>query len=356
MSVLLFLVALATNHKVQLRGFGHETIQLHPHDTVEATVVTPGLTLLIPRVEGFFAEVYQPREDANILAGSITAKNSAIGAFFPSTGKVLITASAPANLTYFTFDNPKHCVRFIVSTSAIDFFSAVEPPTDGNLTIQNNQRVCILHVSDAPVDVDMKYSTEEDYDILYFRSGDKDEVALSGTGEHHASDVRMSQFVWVSDKTMLSKSFDITWKSASTLPPLHSNFSAHSWASSSSAEIIYDYERSASSATKMEYENARVNWYSRTDNEVVVNLIIMSILGMFLLLVLILLGMFCWKWQQQTCAPKSMAVDGSLVGMLRQADAAGVNTEVEQREPEQCPVLPEPLPLDVSEIDEIVVQ
>lgn len=350
----LFLLALATHHKISLHGFGHNTLELQPHDTVEATVTDPGLTLLIPHVEGFFVDVYQRGSDANILAGSLTPKGSAFGAFFPRDGFILIKASAPTTLTYFTFDNPRECVRFFVTTSGSDHFSAVQALGAGNLTIQNSQRVCVLHVSDDGGDVNVKYSTEEDYDMLYFRSNAAQEHVFSGIGTHNESNVKMSQFIWASDKAILSDYFDIHWNSNSSFEPMHANFSAQ-W-ESAAPEIIYDYVRGASATPKMEYENARVNWYARTDNEVVVNIIIMSVVGMFLMLVLILLGMFCWKWQKQVCAPMSTEADGSLVEMLNALDAAGVNRDAEARETGHGEALPAPLNLDVSEIDEIIVE
>jgi hypothetical protein len=141
-----------------------------------------------------------------------------------------------------------------------------------DLTIKNNQKYCVFHLSDASeaTAVSVNFSTEDSYDILYFSDG-ATERPLSGDGSfHHHSDV-FSLFTWISDLTTVSKSFAIRVSAPqSKLPPVRLNYTAQSWPDVETDPLILHSARKRSVAppAQQPYANADAEMWSRpTDAE-----------------------------------------------------------------------------------------
>jgi hypothetical protein len=271
--MLFYAIFLVTRGSSQLQNHvisktSHEALSINPVDELIVDIRTSPLILYLPRVSGFSADLYKQVQTAHIFLGTIAPGSPACAVYFRSGGRLIVSSTAPAVFEYFAVRPSRPCPIFEVTTAkSIDFFAAGTSKS-ADLTIKNNQKYCVFHLSDAsePTSVSVNFSTEDSFDILYFSDGEA-EQPLSGDGFFHSHSYQFSLFAWISDQTNVSRSFAIRLRAPhSKLPPVRLNYTAESWPEDRADPLILLCPRGRSNAspTKAQYANADAEVWKRS--------------------------------------------------------------------------------------------
>jgi hypothetical protein len=319
---LLLSFSLAHLHHIKLPGRSHDVFQLNPMDEVEILVTSYPVVVVLPRLSSFTATVYTQLNNTNIVSGTLAPGNGAFGAYFRRPGRIFGSATKSTQFEYYSLNSSRPCPIFSISSYPFETFAAHKDDSRVNLTIKNSQRYCLFHISDAPSDISVNFSTEDGYDILYFENGGSEQI-LTGDGLFRSVSPTHSRLSWVSDASTLSTYFSVMISSpTSSLPSLHLNYTATSWPETAvSPEILYD--RAAIgfiNPTANPYANADADWYRRTGNQATVDAFLI-VVAVFFWLVLVILAV-CLAIR--CCRRLTLNGNDSQMEMLNLSDMAGV--------------------------------
>jgi hypothetical protein len=234
-------------HKRVISQTSHDSLPLNPHDEVIIEIGESPLILFIPRVIGFSVDIYKKVETANIFIGNLAQLFSS-AVYFRSGGRIIVSATVASAFEYFAIRPTRICPIFRLTTAPLVEFSADQTANGADLTIKNNQKFCIFHLSDSSelTSVAVNYSTEEAYDVLYFSDGGG-ETALSGRGLFEVKAQFFSLFAWISDASTLSDFFKIRLSAPRNgLPVVMINYTAKSWPDSGTEPVILQGPRGRS--------------------------------------------------------------------------------------------------------------
>jgi hypothetical protein len=272
--MLLFIaLAVPSSPKIQnlvLTNTSHDLVTLNPTDELIVDIGKSPLLLFLPRLAGLSVDLYKQVQTANIFIASLSEGSTMSGVYFPAGGRIMVS-STPQSTTvfeYFTIRPTRPCPIFQLTTLTTDFFNAHLSDKTANLTIKNNQKYCVFHISDAPesTTVFVNYSTEDFYDILYFTNGET-EYSLTGDGSFRGDGRLFSLFTWISDATTLSHSFSFQIASpGSRLPPVRLNYTAQSWPDTDTDPVILERPLSGAAApwpTSRPYAKADAQVFAR---------------------------------------------------------------------------------------------
>jgi hypothetical protein len=315
-------------YRLQIAGKAHDSFSLQPRDEVDISVTGDPVILVIPPIPGFTATVYKQTNDANIVVGTLGAHNSAFGVLFRGPGKILGSATQAAEFEYFALNSSRPCPIFSVTTSHSDFFAARRDQLFANLTIRNNQKYCLFHLSNSPTNVLGNFSTEDGYDILYLDNGLSERIR-TGDGSFQSTSALVTRISWISDASTLSAFFTISFDAPhSTLPAIHLNYTARSWPeTSTNPEVLYDFSI-LHDTTRDPYIHADSDWYLRTGDQNMVDTIVIAVATVFAAVLSVLGICLCLRF----CRAQTGVVDDSQLRMLKTDDMAGVRAIAEGRE------------------------
>ncbi|OHS96471.1 hypothetical protein TRFO_37324 [Tritrichomonas foetus] len=150
---------------------------ISPQEDLEFHIRYPQTLLIFPMHETFTIDVFRPAENESFqLVSSINSQYSSFGAFFPNGGFVNVHTRRNTQAAFYSVISDRKCVRYLVSTYQNENFYASKSKSDlNNITIENNQDVCFLHISNSrPVTATVNYSIEDEYDFLYFQVHQKE--------------------------------------------------------------------------------------------------------------------------------------------------------------------------------------
>jgi hypothetical protein len=295
-------------------------VTLAPVDELIIDIGKTPLLLFLPRMAGFSVDLYMQVQTANIFLASLSQTSTVSGVYFRAGGRIIVSPISATVFEYFAIRPTRPCPIFQLTTYPSDFFTAHVSDKKSNLTIKNNQKYCLFHVTDSSelTSVAVNYSTEDSYDILYFTDGET-ERPLTGHGSYHNGSSIFSLFTWISDATTLSKSFSLRVSSPrSHLPPIRLNYTAQSWPDTGTDPVVLQGASVGAAAprpTSIPYANADVEVFEKpTDHKAANRAIIGAVVG---ITAFVIGAVVVWRWRQGEDMDAAMLVPGSvgLVGL-----------------------------------------
>jgi hypothetical protein len=155
----------ASVRTITINGTGHDSLFMTRAARMEMTVTSFPVFVIFPDLTNISAAI--DRSSGNALIPSDT-----LAVYFSSPtslGRIVLTATFPTTLTYFTVKSPFQCSRYFLSTAPIQQWQ-FGPSETGD--------ICLVHVSDAPTTtIDGSCHTSEG---VYDGSGRR----ISGSGTH----------------------------------------------------------------------------------------------------------------------------------------------------------------------------
>jgi hypothetical protein len=214
-------LSVSSSFALVLNQTAHDSFPLQLRDEVTIDVLVYPVLFVLPSIIGCSMTVYKPVNGTSIVVGEIASHSSAFAVFFPSIGRIRVTATSPTAFQYYAIKISRPCPALLVSTSRSELFAADGNSTDANITITRGQAFCVFHVASTPTVVSVTYAIGQD--ALHFENSDGD-LNLSGDGSFTAISDAYSAFAWTIH-TANSLSIRFTAQD-STLPPRRGSYFA----------------------------------------------------------------------------------------------------------------------------------
>jgi hypothetical protein len=157
---------------------------------------------------------------ANIVVDEQTPQLSALSVLF-KTGGHMVT-DFPTGFRHFSVSLSRSCPQFIVAIAHLEIFVAEKEKIDANLTINNNQKSCIFHLSHTTTKASVNHSKSP-----YFRNS-PEECNMMGDGRFRLSAKRLLFCLGFRVQRLCQIRFQVCMPEGSTLPCLRANYSAKS--------------------------------------------------------------------------------------------------------------------------------
>jgi hypothetical protein len=322
MLCLLCVWSLSASTSLLLNHSSHSSIALRQLDEVIITIGSDPLLLVLPSVIDYSATVYKRVNTTNFYIGEFRPDARAMAVLFPAGGRVVVSAAGATFFEYFSVALGRPCLALFVSSADSEYFLADSHDNGSNLTIRPAQEYCIVHVSDAPSDVLVNFSTDPLERQLRYFSADAQAV-LAGEGSFAGVAGTFARLEWLSGAVPRPISFAVSIRSPrSTLPRRRGFFNAKAPAGFTDPEMIYDVEGGPDRLSQNPYFNAGLVWAERSYDTLFVNLILAVLTAFFALLVGVLACIGCLSLQRKSCVRPQ--TDDAQVEMLEGQDIAGV--------------------------------
>lgn len=214
------------------------SVVLDPDRKETFYIDNPPMAFLLPERNHLLADVFKLSENGTYqFVGSLSPQIDSFGVYFPQKGKIEVKPQKKIQANFYVISSSRKCSRIFVSTYPIQTFSGKNQKysksddkvlntlltMQSNISIQNNQDICLIHAANSHVTTELSYSTEETYDNLHLHNGFS-EQQFTGQGHQTFKGFNTSYLVWHSDPTTLSDYFCVKLISNSTLPSYRVNF------------------------------------------------------------------------------------------------------------------------------------